>query len=150
MTRRLMDDCFIADKPRLRHAEALAILKARIGPVADSEQLSLCAAAGRILAEPVIASRPVPAHTNAAVDGYSFATADYDRGRGCELTVAGRATAGHALGLVPGRGVAVRIFTGAVMPDGHDTVVMQEEASVRTFGQQTLITVPGGLKVGAN
>ena len=150
MTRKLIDDCFVADKPRLRHAEAIAILRSRIGPVAEPELVGLSEAAGRILAEAAAAPLPVPAHTNAAVDGYSFAAADYDRERGCELPVAGRAAAGHALGSAPGRGAAVRIFTGAVMPTGHDTVVMQEDATVRTFGKHAVVTVPAGLKTGAN
>src|SRR5262245_52309888 len=96
MTRKLIDDCFVSDKPRLRHAEAIAILKGRIGPVAETELVGLSEAAGRILAEAAAAPLPVPAHTNAAVDGYSFAAAEYDRERGCELPVAGRAAAGHA------------------------------------------------------
>ena len=150
MTRKLTDDCFVADKPRLRHGEALAILKGRIAPVVETEVIGLAGAAGRVLAEAVTAPRPVPAHTNAAVDGYAFAAVDYDRESGSELPVAGRATAGHALGSAPGRGTAVRIFTGAVMPDGHDTVVMQEDVTVRTFGKHTVVTVPSGLKTGAN
>ena len=78
---KLLDDCFVHDKQRLRHDEALAILKGRIRPVAGTERVKLAEAAGRILAEPAVARAPVPAHTNAAVDGYSFAAADYDRGK---------------------------------------------------------------------
>ena len=73
MTRKLIDDCFAHDSQRLRHAEALAILKQRVAPVAGLEQVPLAAAAGRILAATAAARHPVPAHTNSAVDGYSFA-----------------------------------------------------------------------------
>jgi molybdopterin molybdotransferase len=150
MTGKLLDDCFVADKPRLSHAEALAILKARIGPVVGTEPVALLAAAGRTLAEAIKAERPVPAHTNAAVDGYSFRAADYDRANGSELGVAGRAAAGRALGGAPAAKTAARIFTGAMMPEGHDTVVMQEDVGLRVEGEQSLVAIPPGLKAGAN
>jgi molybdopterin molybdotransferase len=147
---KLIDDCFSHDRKRLRHAEALTILKQRVAPVAGAETVRLAEAAGRILAEPAIAPRPVPAHTNAAVDGYSFAAADYDAGAGTELPVDGRAAAGHPLGRTPAPAAAVRIFTGAVMPEGHDTVVMQEDVEARTAGGRTFASIPPGLKFGAN
>jgi len=150
MPNKLVDDCFVSDKPRLMHAEALAILKARVGPVADTEVIALDAAAGRILAAPVVARRPVPAHTNAAVDGYAFAASDYDGAKGSTLPVAGRAAAGHPLGHRAALGTAVRIFTGAVVPDGHDTVVMQEDVTTDGDGGGVLVTIPAGLKAGAN
>ena len=82
MQNKLLDDCFAHDKKRLRHDEALAILRERVRPVVGIERVALAEAAGRILAAAVVAPRPVPAHTNAAVDGYSFAAADYDREAG--------------------------------------------------------------------
>src|SRR5690348_11149108 len=97
LTNKLLDDCFAHDKKRLRHAEALAILKARVRPVAGVERVPLTDAAGRILAAAAVAPRPVPAHTNAAVDGFSFAASDYDAKAGIELAVEGRAAAGHLL-----------------------------------------------------
>lgn len=150
MTQKLIDDCFVHDKKRLRHDEALAILKQRVGPVAAKETVPLADAAGRILAERAVAPRPVPAHTNAAVDGYSFAAADYDARTGTELPVVGRAAAGHRLERAPAPGAAARIFTGAVMPAGHDTVVMQEDTQARTAGGRTFVAIPPGLKRGAN
>jgi len=147
---KLNDDCFAHDKKRLRHAEALGILKHRVAPVAGVETVRLVEAAGRVLAEPAIAPRPVPAHTNAAVDGYSFAAADYDAGAGKELSVEGRAAAGHLLERAPAPATAVRIFTGAAMPQGHDTVVMQEDVEARTAAGRTFVSIPPGLKRGAN
>ena len=79
MTSKLLDDCFVHDKKRLSHDEALAILKSRITTVVGRDTVALAGAAGRILAEPAVAPLPVPAHTNAAVDGYAFAAADYDQ-----------------------------------------------------------------------
>ncbi len=146
MTRKLLDDCFLHDKDRLSHDAALALLRARVGPVAGVETVPLDAACSRILAAAAIAAAPVPAHTNAAVDGYSFAAKDYDRGKGTRFEVEGRSAAGHALGGAPRPGVATRIFTGAVMPAGHDTVVMQEDVRAADGA----IEIPAGLKPGAN
>ena len=94
---KLLDDCFAHDRRRLLHAEALAILKERVRTVVGVERVPLVEAAGRILAAAAVAPRPVPAHTNAAVDGYSFAAADYDAAAGAKLAVEGRAAAGHPL-----------------------------------------------------
>jgi molybdopterin molybdotransferase len=150
MNRKLIDDCFAHPGKRLRHEEALAILKERVGPVAARERVALAEAAGRILAAPAVARRPVPAHTNAAVDGYSFASADYHRDTGSEFAVEGRVAAGHRLESERRAGTAARIFTGAEMPAGHDTVVMQEDARARTEGGGVVVAVPAGLKAGAN
>jgi molybdopterin molybdotransferase len=150
MRNRLLDDCFRPGKDRLRHAEAIAILKERIVPVTGCESLRLAESTGRILAAPVVAGRSVPAHTNAAVDGYSFAAASYDGSRGAELVVEGRAAAGHGYSQAPAASAAVRIFTGAVMPEGHDTVVMQEDAQTRIAEGRSVVSIPAGLKAGAN
>ena len=150
MTNKLSDDCFAHDKKRLRHGEALAILKQRVVPVAGRETVPLAEAAGRILAEPAVAPRPVPAHTNAAVDGYSFAASDYDADAGSALPVGGRAAAGHRLERAPAPGTAVRIFTGAILPFGHDSVVMQEDVATSAVGGRTVVSIPAGLKRGAN
>ena len=147
---KLLDDCFAHDRKRLRHAEALAILQERVRPVVGVERVALSDAAGRILATAAVAPRPVPAHTNAAVDGYSFAAADYDVAAGARLAVEGRAAAGHQLGAKPGPRTAVRIFTGAVLPAGHDMVVMQEDVRTSDGSGQPMVAIPAGLKRGAN
>ncbi len=146
----LANDCFVHDRQRLRHGEALAILRSRVRPVTGIETVPLDAACGRILAEPVVAPRDVPAHTNAAVDGYAFAHADYDAERGAALRVAARIAAGDAgpHGLPPG--CAARIFTGAVMPHGADTVAMQEDVETHNDGAETVALIPAGLNRGAN
>jgi molybdopterin molybdotransferase len=150
MARKLLDDCFAHDRKRLLHDAALAILKERVAPVVGPERVPLAEAAARILAAPVMAPRPVPAHTNAAVDGFSFAGADYDAAAGSEFPVEGRAAAGHPLAPRPAKGVAVRIFTGAVVPEGHDTVVMQEDVRFGAVDGRDRVAIPAGLKRGAN
>jgi molybdopterin molybdotransferase len=147
MTRKLLDDCFLHDKDRLKHAEAIAILKARLSTVADVEEVALIEAQGRILAESIAAELPVPLHTNAAVDGYGFAADGHQQAQGTDYTVVARAAAGHRVTAPVPAGGAVRIFTGAVLPPGVDTVAMQEDCMVRDDGR---IHIPGGLKRGAN
>lgn len=147
---KLLDDCFAHSKPRLRHDEALAILRQRVVTVVGSELTMLPGAAGRILAAPIAAPFDIPFHTNAAVDGFSFASADYGVETGAEMAVAGRAAAGHRLEQKPAPGTAVRIFTGAVMPEGHDTVVMQEDVRFGSGGGHDIVRIPPGLKRGVN
>jgi molybdopterin molybdotransferase len=99
-----------------------------------------------VLAAPVTAPRAIPAHDNAAVDGYAFAFADYDPENGSDLPVSARIAAGHPLDGALERGTAARIFTGAVMPGGADTVAMQED----TYDDGETVNIPPGLKQGAN
>ncbi len=150
---RVQDDCFRPTSDMLTHAEALALLEARIAPVTPAETVGLANAAGRILAEAVTAVRAVPGHDNSAVDGYAFAHADYDEQAGAVLPLSGRAAAGHPLAGPAEPGTAVRIFTGAVVPEGCDTVVMQEDVE-RLAGQGgaggDAVRIPAGLKKGAN
>jgi molybdopterin molybdotransferase len=145
-TRTLVDDCFVAGDEIMRHAEAIAVFRQRIGVITPTDVVPLRELGGRILATPVHATFPVPAHTNSAVDGYAFAADSYNAGDGSQFPVSGRAAAGRALSGPPVRGSAVRIFTGAVMPPGFDTVAMQEDCAVGG----ALVAVPAGLKTGAN
>ena len=82
MTRKLRDDCFLHDSDRLTHAEAVAILREQMATVVEAEQVPVDEAWARILAEDVIAPRNIPAHDNAAVDGYAFAFSDYNAAKG--------------------------------------------------------------------
>ncbi len=140
------DDCFAFPERRLLHAEAIALLQELARPLEDCEVVGIHAVAGRVCAETVIAPRPVPAHTNAAVDGYAFPFAGYDAVNGTAFPVEGRAAAGDAL-QKPSSLSATRIFTGAIMPEGCDTVAMQEDCTAA--GPQSVF-IPGGLKQGAN
>lgn len=150
MTAKLIDDCFVLDKDRIPHDEAIAILKSRVRPVVGVEQVKLAEAASRFLAEDIVSPRPIPAHDNAAVDGYTFAHAAYDQANGTRFRVVGQAAAGHPFKDSPLPGSTVRIFTGAVMPKGFDTVAMQEDVRLERSGEDTWALVPAGLKLGAN
>ena len=150
MTRKLRDDCFLHDSERLSHADAIAILRKRMDTVVDVEQVPVEQAHERILAEDIIAPRDIPAHDNAAVDGYAFAFSDYDAEQGSTFRVSARAAAGHAASEKIEKGTAARIFTGASMPVGMDSVVMQEDTDTRNEGDDIWVTIPGGLKPGAN
>ncbi|HJZ29985.1 MAG TPA: gephyrin-like molybdotransferase Glp [Hyphomicrobiaceae bacterium] len=150
MDRKLLDDCFLSDRDRMRHDEALAILRARVHPVVGAASVALPAALNRILAADVVAGQDVPADRNAAVDGYSFAAADAHPDAATTLELVGRAAAGHPHPAAAGTATAVRVFTGAVMPTGHDTVAMQEDVTRHGADGRTFVTIPSGLKAKAN
>lgn len=142
----LSDDCFAFGGALMRADEALRVLATRIAPLAGVETAPLRALRGRILAEAIVAARAVPPHDNAAVDGYAVHHADLDPAGETRVKIAGRAAAGHPLAGPSPRGQAVRVFTGAAMPDGPDSVFMQED--VRVEGDVAVF--PPGLKKGAN
>jgi molybdopterin molybdotransferase len=142
----LSDDCFAFGGELMRADEALAILAQRIAPVASAQSVALKAARGRILAKDIVAARDVPPHDNAAVDGYAVNFDDLLADCDTRLRVNGRVAAGQALGRAVPRGEAVRVFTGAPMPDGVDTCFMQEDC--RADG--AFVVLPPGIKRGAN
>src|SRR5215470_7674420 len=129
----LTDDCFAHGGRLMSVDEALALLAERVRTVAEPETAPLADALDRILADDVRATRSVPPHDNAAVDGYAVYFDDLEPERETRLPVTGRAAAGHPLGRPQRRAEAVRIFTGAAMPSGADgaagpdTVMMQED-----------------------
>lgn len=143
--RRLMDDCFLHDRDRLKHEDALKLIAERVSRVAEARSIELAEAHGRVVAEDVRSPRDVPDFANAAVDGYAFAHSSLGAGE-TRLRVGLRIAAGDAAGAVLGPREAARIFTGAPMPGGSDSCMMQED--VRVEGEW--ITVPPGLKCGAN
>lgn len=147
--RRLIDDCFLTDKDRLRHDEALAILRQRVTRVVDAETVPLGDALNRFLAEAVTSPRDVPLADNTAVDGYAFAHEDYAAAGGF-FPVASRIVAGHPVDLPHISGTAARIFTGALIPAGADTVAMQEDCEPHEQDGRSFVAIPPGLKRGAN
>lgn len=133
MPDRLPDDCF-ALPPGVDWTpvdKALELLRDRLTCVTEAEMVPLVKAAGRILAAPVLACRSNPPHENSAIDGYAFAWESLGGSNMGDLAlVEGRAAAGHPFpGSVP-EGAAVRILTGAELPQGTDTVVLQEDVEV--------------------
>lgn len=92
--------------------------------VTTTERVSLRQSQGRILVKDIQARLDVPAHRNSAMDGYAFHHADTEMHN--TLDIAGHSLAGHPFEGTLKKGQCVRIMTGAVMPEGTDTVVMQE------------------------
>ena len=106
------------------YAEALELLLAHAKPVSGTEEVPLNEALGRVLAEPVISRISVPAWDNSAMDGYALRSSDVSA-EGARLRVSQRIPAGIAPEPLEA-GTAARIFTGAPVPEGADTVIMQE------------------------
>ena len=142
----LTDDCFAFSGPLLRLDDMERLIGERIAPVKEVERVPIAQARGRVLAADVIAPLNLPPFDNSAVDGYAVRHADLKSGAATRLAISGRLTAGadDCLSLKPGE--AIRIFTGAPMPAGADTVFMQEDVEV----DGTAVVVPKGLKRGAN
>lgn len=112
-------------KPMLAVSEALAFMQSAARPVADVETIPTLEANGRILAKAQVSEMNVPGQDNTQMDGYAVRSADCADGA-ATLTVSQRIPAGHVgQPLLPG--TAARIFTGALIPEGADAVVMQEQ-----------------------
>jgi molybdopterin molybdotransferase len=142
----LSDDCFAFGGELMSAAAALALLRQKLVPLPETERVALKDAVGRILAEPLIATRDVPPADNVAVDGYAVRFDDLSATEPTLLPIAGRAAAGHPLREEAPRGGAIRVFTGALLPQGTDTVLMQEDCRVVNGA----VTIPVGIKRGAN
>ena len=127
--------------------EALSTLRKRLKPIAGTERIPVADASDRILATDHVAARSNPPGANAAVDGYAFAYAGLPAGDIVHMPLAkGRAAAGAPFSGNAPLGQAIRILTGALLPDGVDTVVMQEDVQI----DGNRLSFPAGLKPGAN
>jgi molybdopterin molybdotransferase len=142
----LTDDCFAFAGPLLPIAEAERMIGERVAPVAEVESAPLAAARGRVIARDIVAPISLPPFDNSAVDGYAVRHADLDPSKETRLAVTERVFAGGAAAHALAAGAAIRIFTGAPMPAGADTVFMQEDCRVDGRG----VIVPSGLALGAN
>jgi len=142
----LKDDCFAHGDALTPLDKALNELTENLASVVDVETTPLMEALGRILAEDIDAPRNVPPHDNSAVDGYVVFFEDLQTEGETRLPVTGRIAAGHPLQKTASRGEALRIFTGAQMPEGPDTVFMQEDVRL----EDDHVILPAGIKRGAN
>jgi molybdopterin molybdotransferase len=142
----LTDDCFAFNGPLLPVAEAEQLIAARVNPVSGRQSVPLREALGRVLAADIIAPVNLPPFDNSAVDGYAVRGEDIDAAREQRLAIVDRVAAGHAATHAIKFGEAVRIFTGAPMPPGADTVFMQEDCRI----DGAHVIVPPGLSRGAN
>jgi molybdopterin molybdotransferase len=146
----LSDDCFAFGGRLVPIEDAARLLRERFRPVTDIESVRLAEAAGRVLAADLVAAMNVPRETNSAVDGYAVHFDDLAAGADTILKVQGRATAGHPMSAAVPRGHAARVFTGAMMPSGPDTVLMQEDCGVEGNEAGEIVRIPPGIKRGAN
>ena len=126
--------------------EALVQIRNTLQPIEGFERCALRQAMNRIVASPVISPINVPGHVNSAMDGYALNAADLPASGNSELLVIGTAFAGNPFQGHVNTGQAVRIMTGAVVPEGCDTVIMQEMVE-RT---DDTITLKAGHKAGEN
>jgi molybdopterin molybdotransferase len=160
-------DCFAPDSDMLRAERAVALLLGAVECRLGAEAVPLRRALGRVLAEPVVSRLTVPPHDNSAVDGYAVNADDLPPEGEVALPVAVRIAAGHPAGAPLPRGSAARIFTGAPMPAGADTVIPQEACRVERGPGEGLgeglgegpgeggaggeiVVLPGGVRRGSN
>jgi molybdopterin molybdotransferase len=124
--------------------EALARLLAGARPVLEAEDVSLHEGNGRVLAEDLAARLTQPPFDASAMDGYALRAQDAGD-VGSELTVIGESAAGHGFSGHVGAGQAVRIFTGSPVPDGADSILLQEDAEKLDHGRiRTTFPVTSG------
>ncbi|MEY4123353.1 MAG: hypothetical protein RLZZ457_2191 [Pseudomonadota bacterium] len=124
-----------------------------VEPVAvqESQNVALFEALGRVLAQDVISPLSVPPHNNSAMDGFAFDASQCQADQALQLRVVGTALAGKAWQGQVHAGECLKIMTGAILPDGLDTVVPQELAEVHSDNDVTTVTIPPHLlKAGDN
>jgi molybdopterin molybdotransferase len=137
------------DPNSLRADKVNAFLAELVTPVTDINSVALFDGLNRVLAEDIISPISVPPHDNSAMDGFAFDGTQLATGESLKLKVIGTALAGKAWHGVIARGECLKIMTGAIMPEGLDTVVPQEMVVLDT--EKTLITIaPKVLQQGDN
>ena len=124
---------------------ALAQLLDKASPITATETVGLHDALGRVLAEDQFSSIFVPSANNSAMDGYALRSIDVSGNGHHSLPISQRICAGST-GTALKPGTAARIFTGALVPEGADTVIMQERCEVH----DDHVTVPGPVSIGHN
>jgi molybdopterin molybdotransferase len=125
----MIDPCSFESKPLLSVDEALARIRTAIQPVIATERVALKNALRRVLSEDVISPINIPYDRNSAMDGYALSSKDIDGKQPFTLTLVGTSWAGKPYQGTFKAGQCVRIFTGAVVPDETDSVVIQEHVS---------------------
>ena len=134
------------DPDALRVDKAGEAIRACLVPIAGSERVPVREALGRVLAQEIVPGIDVPGHDNSAMDGWAVSSTDFFPDKEVQLREIGKALAGKSFAGAVGTGECVRIMTGAVMPKGADTVIVQEVCQA----QGDRITIPAGQKAGQN
>ena len=142
----LSEDAKVFGGPMMTIEQAAALAAERIGAVAEIETVPLALADGRVLAVDIAAPRDLPPFANSAVDGYAVRFSDLASSGETRLPLSGRVAAGSDAAGIAVAGFAIRVFTGAPMPAGADTVFMQEDVAL----EEGFVRLPAGLKPGAN
>lgn len=142
----LSDDCFAFGGQLMSVDQSLELIAAALAPVTSRETVAVAEADGRVLWEDVTASLPLPPFDNSAVDGWAVAFHDLGGEGETRLPIRGRIAAGGSAAGIEASGCAVRVFTGAPLPQGADTIFMQEDAR----WDEEHVVLPHGLKRGAN
>ncbi len=142
----LSDDCFAFGGSLLGIDAARAMIFERVQPVAGIEYVPLRPALGRTLAHDIAAPIAIPGYDNSAVDGYAVRFEDLHTDRETTLLCVDRIAAGHDPSATLRAGMAARIFTGAILPEGADVVIMQEDCE----REGDKVTIRPGIKRGAN
>ncbi len=142
----LKECCFAHPGEMMPYGEAMELLRGRLNTVVGTETVPLMEALGRTLATDITAARDVPPHDNSAMDGFAVYFDDLNPDGDTRLPVTGRIAAGHPLEREAKPGEALRIFTGAPVPSGPDTIFMQEDVCLE--GDEAIF--PPGIKRGAN
>jgi len=127
----MIDACSHESSPLLSIEDALDSIKTAVHPVSGIEKLPLNNALGRVLAEPVYSPINIPLDRNSAMDGFAFASCDRVDGQAFTLSLVGTSWAGRPFQGQMQTGQCVRIFTGAVVPEQADSVIMQEQVQVQ-------------------
>ena len=134
------------DPEALRVDKASAAIRACLSPITGTERLPLREALGRVLAQDIVPAIDVPGHDNSAMDGFAVRSTDLSSSQETFLQQIGAAFAGRVFQGEIRKGQCVRVMTGAVMPKGADTVVVQEVCRV----EGGRVAIPPGQKAGQN
>ncbi|MEQ1516824.1 MAG: gephyrin-like molybdotransferase Glp [Usitatibacteraceae bacterium] len=124
-------------------AKARAFIHSFLSPVKGMARLPIRSALGRVLSEDIISPVNVPAHINSAMDGWTFRFDDLSANPTGAFTEVGASFAGQPFTGTVGKGECVRIFTGGVVPEGCDAVVMQERAQAGGASGKSITFSPG-------
>ncbi len=122
----MIDSCSIENRGLISIEQALKKIEATVLPIQASERVILKKSLGRILATPVYSSINIPSDENSAMDGYAFSSQAILPDQSFSLTLAGTSWAGKPFDKALKKGQCIRIFTGAVIPENADSVIMQE------------------------
>ena len=126
--------------------QALQSIKQSITPVNSNERVVLKHALGRILSQPIASDINIPPEKNSAMDGYAFSSTDITSGQPFSLVIRGTSWAGKPFEGMINKGECIRIYTGAVIPAGADSVIMQEQIDKN----DSIITFPSTTKAKQN